>query len=81
MKDLQLGYNIRECSTCSKDNIGAQLYELFEWRGTMFGGLGFDKGTQELLVSEQMLMRIIMMVNPAQMPHKIRLVATDKEVR
>jgi hypothetical protein len=57
-----------------------EIYSLFNW-GNQFKAIGYDEETEEILVSEEQLMRIIQMVNPLQKPRKIRLVSTEELFR
>lgn len=77
--DLKVGINLTACKDCDKFNMAIQIYDQFDWR-TIFKAIGYDKTAGEILVSEEALMRIIQMVNPAQKPRKIRLVS-DEDLR
>lgn len=77
--EVKAGLRLIQCKECDKFNIGIQIYEQFDWQ-TIFKAIGFDKTAGEILVSEEALMRIIQMVNPAQKPRKIRLVS-DEDLR
>lgn len=56
------------------------VYCTFAWRGTYYHptALSFDKETNEILVDEDRLMRVIMIVNAGQKPRKIRLIKKEK---
>ncbi len=72
------------CRTRKKERISkkierdkfADVYYTFAWNGTAskhVGALSFDKETKEIVVDEDMLLRVIMIVNPAQKARRIRL--------
>jgi len=73
---LTFGVKITECKKCDKFNKGTELYNLFDWQYK--GVMGYDKEAEEILLAKEQLMRIIQMVNPAQLPRKIRLVSQEE---
>jgi len=73
MKDLTIGVAAALCRDCSKLNIGTQLFNMFSWKADTARVIGFDKEAEEILISEEQLMRIIQLVNPIQRPRRIRL--------
>jgi len=74
---LAIDLQIKSCRDCGKHNKGVEIYDLFNWE-TVFKAIGYDKKTEEILVSEDQLMRIIQMVNPAQRVRKIKLISQDE---
>ena len=74
---MAIDLQIKSCRDCGKHNKGVEIYSLFDWE-TVFKAIGYDKGTEEILVSEEQLMRIIQMVNPAQKRRKIKLISQDE---
>lgn len=80
MVKMEVSLGLTKCSDCEKFNIGLEIYSLFEW-GRGFNAISFDKETQEILVDEGQLMRIIQMVNPLQQVRKIKLISQDEHLK
>jgi len=77
----EMGVMVTQCKDCSKLNKAVDIMEKFEWSPLELNPfMAFDAANKECLLSEDQLMRIIQMVNPAQKVRKIRLVSQD-EVR
>lgn len=74
---ITVGMQITTCKDCDKYSKAIEIYDLFDW-STCFKAIGYDKETNEILLVEEQVMRIIQMVNPAQQPRKIRLVSQDE---
>lgn len=70
---LTVGVQVTSCDKCDKYNKATEIYDLFDWRNA--GAIGYDKETNEILLAEEQIIRIIQMVNPAQLPRKIKLVS------
>ena len=75
--DMAINLQIKNCRDCAKHNKGVEIYSLFDWEA-VFKAIGYDKGTEDILVAEEQLMRIIQMVNPIQKIRKIRLISQDE---
>lgn len=73
---VDLGFNIISCKECHKFNVGVEIYNMFDWSNSV-KAIGYDKETDEILLAEEQIMRIIQMVNPFQQPRKIKLVSQD----
>ena len=73
---ITVGIKTTSCQECSKFNMGVKIHNVFDWQH--HGAMSYDKETNEILLAEEQLMRIIQMVNPAQMPRKIRLVSQEE---
>ena len=73
----KLGVKVNFCEDCGKYNIGTHIHDLFNWEKFHLM-MGFDKESNEILLVEEQLMRIIQMVNPAQAVRKIRLVSQEE---
>lgn len=71
-----LGVKIQLCKDCEKLNKAIDVYDQFSWQSV--GTICFNKDTQEILVNEDQLMRIIQLVNPLQKKRPIRLVNTEE---
>jgi len=76
MAGANVGVSVNTCSNCDKFNKAMDIFNQFSMN--RFGAIYYDKGTGELLLAEEQVMRIIQMVNPAQKPRKIRLVSQDE---
>lgn len=62
------------------------VYNTFKWRSMVDfdidSALSFDKETNEIVVDEDMLLRVIMIVNPYQQARRIRLnKRKDKKIK
>lgn len=59
------------------------VYNTFKWRDMVDfdidSALSFDKETNEIVVDEDMLLRVIMIVNPYQQARRIRLKKREKK--
>jgi len=77
LEHVEVGVKITSCKECSKLNIGTKIHEMFDWSNP-FKVIGYNEETEEILLSEEQVMKIIQMVNPAQKPKKIRLVSQDE---
>lgn len=76
MAKAELGATVHNCKDCDKYNKAIEIHNLFDWRYA--GLIRYDKETDEILLVEEQVMRIIQMVNLAQQPRKIRLVSQDE---
>ena len=63
-----------------KYNMGLDIARQFEW-GINSSSMSYDFETEEIVISETALMRIIQMVNPAQPTRKIRMVPNSWDVK
>lgn len=72
----KLGVNVTSCRDCEKFYIGVDIYNTFSWRDSI--ALSYDKENEEILISEEQLMRIIQMVNPMQPQRKIKVVSQEE---
>lgn len=78
-KETKVDVGIMRCEDCDKFNKAINIYNGFSWRERT-GLMSFDKETNEILIDESGLMRIIQMVNPIQPPRKIRLINRGSEI-
>lgn len=79
MADIKVGISTQQCDNCSKYLIGADIYNVFSWAPDEIDrAISYDVASKEILVNEQALMRVIQMVNPMQVPRKIRVVNQDE---
>ncbi|MHB9095905.1 MAG: hypothetical protein ACYC21_14660 [Eubacteriales bacterium] len=70
-----IGVSVNECKRCDKLNKAMDIYKTLSWGSE---ALSYNKETEEILLAEEQIIRIIQMVNPAQKPRKIRLVSQDE---
>ncbi len=59
-----------------------EICQMFKWQeaieGNYFTCITFDKETNEIILNEESIMKIIQMVNPCQRKRKIRLVSRNE---
>ena len=59
-----------------------EIYQMFKWQhsieGDYFTCITFDKETNEIILNEEGIMKIIQMANPCQGKRKIRLVSREE---
>jgi hypothetical protein len=71
---IKVGIQVTTCKDCDKYNKAIEIYDLFNWQ-IAFKAIGYDKEKEEILLAEEQVLRIVQMVNPGQLPHRIRLVS------
>ena len=72
MAETSINVGLQWCKDCKKMNKAMDIYDQFSWE--CFGTIAFDNESQEILVNQDQLMRIIQIVNPMQEGRQIRLV-------
>ncbi|MFZ5645814.1 MAG: hypothetical protein ACOY46_19835 [Bacillota bacterium] len=75
---ITIGMQINFCKDCNKISKVADIQGMFDWSNGGIKAIGYDKESNEILLAEEQIMRIIQMVNPAQKLRKIRLVKQDE---
>jgi len=73
---LKVGVTVTSCDKCDKLNKAIDIMSQFGWQN--YGAIAYDKNTQEILLVEEQIMRIIQMVNPVQGVRKLRLISQDE---
>jgi hypothetical protein len=76
MAKSEIAISVKSCSECEKHIKGVDIYNTFRWCESF--AIAFDNETNEIVFSEEQLMRIIQMVNPAQQTRKIRLSSQEE---
>lgn len=78
--DILKGYssdnkNIVDCKLCEKLNIAIRIYNALSWRGfdNKESILSYDRNTEEILINEEELFKLIQLTSPKQQKRKIRL--------
>ncbi|HWR18731.1 MAG TPA: hypothetical protein VN608_03850 [Clostridia bacterium] len=73
----KLNFGVTRCDECEKMNIAMMILQMFQWRALSrkdpLRVIDFDKETEEIVVDEANLMRVIQLANPAQRQRRIRL--------
>jgi len=78
--EVKLGFNLCSCQDCEKHNLAMLAYNALKWWGHEVNWeslLKFDRETQEILIDEKGLMRLIMLINPTQKERKIKLIGGE----
>lgn len=76
---VRVGVEQVRCEDCHEYKMAMDVFRQFDWRSDrVIKAINYDREAKEILVNEQAIMRIIEMINPAQMTKKIRLVTQDE---